>query len=327
MRCEDAEDLLLRNQEKKLPGVQVRQLHQHLDGCGRCRRFEAGLTKAEELLRREAEAPLPQPDVASLWRAVWGGVGAPGAEGGPATRRRPLLRVAPAVAVAASLLLAFGLWRWGGELRRQVSALREANTRLTQEHRQPLTRSRPYRTGSPSVRLAALERSVRLYRELADFYRLPVHWVVEAERGVEMKLGSETAAAATARSEGTLLLVEVTILSGEEPTASTAVRIVSHPGQRVAATLPGAPGTQGTWRLECVPEAAPQGGVTVSLKLEYTDGGGPAVLATRVTLAPDVPLEVGSLRVAGRTYRVEVVARQSAMREPGPPSDREGQAI
>ena len=235
MRCDEVEDLLLlRQQEGELPEPQARQLEAHLAGCEQCRRFATGLTKLQELLKEERTRTPEPADAGSTWRAVSRRLEEPRLQPRVLLLRSAL--IGSAAVAAASIVFALGLWRWGAGLRQDIDALNEANASLSEQLRRLPVRGGGHE-GAVRVHLADLDRSTRLYRELADFYRMPVLWVVEGDRGVEMKLGSESAdPSATEASDG-LIYVEVTVADSLEPTTSTTARIISRTGQQVSTAL------------------------------------------------------------------------------------------
>ncbi len=326
MNCRDAQDLLIRRQDEKPAAAENRQLQEHLAVCADCRLLMSGLKKTEELFERERQANPRPGDPTELWQRVSDALGEPAS----ALRRSvSWMRAALAgtgLALAASILVALSLWRWGVGVQRDMDGLKDDHTELQQQYED--LRAHVAASGAPLVTLAVdeLERSTRLYWELADFYRLPVLWVVEGDRGVEMKLGLEPAVAPRSEAEADLLFLAVTIADKQDPDASTTVRIVTRPGRRISAELEELSVGQGHWRLECVPTAFGRDGLAVALKLEHISATAPAVLATEVTLFPGTVAKPGSLVVAGRTYTVQVVGQRAARPGAGPPTKRQGQA-
>ena len=308
MRCDDVEDLLLKQQDGELSEAQARELSAHLAGCGQCREFAAGLARLDRLLHAERTVT-PQPgNMDGMWSSVQERL----------TRARPERRtlvlraalVGTAAVAAASIVLAFCLWWSADGLRRDADTLRRTNIALSEKLRRLPVRDGAHE-GEVRVHLTDLDRSTRLYRELADFYRMPVLWVVEGDRGVEMKLGSESGGTQTPGQTGRLLYVEVTVADSLEPTSSATTRILSRPGEQVAATLEGSGSAAGRWRLECVPSEVGREGIAVAVKLQCTNAGEPAMLATRATVPAGATAQLGSLTVAGRLHEVRVFVQQA----------------
>jgi len=321
VHCDEAEDLLIKRQDGQLPEPQAGELEAHLAGCERCRQFATGLTRLQKLLTADA-ADTPEPgDVDSMWEATSRRL----------ARSRPqprvlLLRgalIGSAALAAAGILLALGLWRWGAGLRQDIDALKQANTRLSEQLRQLPVQGGGHERGVP-VHLADLDRSTRLYRELADFYRIPVLWVVEGNRGVEMKLGSESAEPSAAEASEGLVYVEVTVTDSLKPTTSTTARIISRSGQQVSTALEDWAPAGGRWRLQCSPSVVEGGGLAVTLTLKSVNGAESAVLTTQATLPAGTSAQLGSLTVAGRLYEVRVFVQQAFITEGAPAAGSEG---
>jgi len=327
VKCHEAEDLLIRTENEKLSAADGRQLQDHLSRCSRCQWFRRGLDKVQELLERERTATPAPANVSSLWRSICSRMEKLARPPRPAPRwvRRAL--AGSAAIAAACALVALGLWLRSAGLQREIEGLRADNVQLSHQYEQLVSRSSRPEQRLASLGPTALTHSTRLYRELADFYRLPVLWVVEGDRGVEMKLGSEPAVAPMSEAEGDLLFLAVTIADNQDPNASTTVRIVTHPGQRISAELSELSVGQGHWRLECVPTAFGEDRLVVALKLEHIAGAAPAVLATEVTLTPGTVVEPGSVVVAGRTYTVQVFGQRAPSPRAGPATEHEGQTI
>jgi len=318
MRCEDAEELLLKQRDGGLSDVEARLLEEHVARCERCRRFRDALGKVDRFLEVERGAPPVVRDPFALWARVSGDlvqresehVEAEGESQAPRVLSAQWLRVnavAAGVVAVVGLMVAYALWGRVTALRRDVTALRQATVRAPARE----GRGSPSAQGAETREVAAdLEQSGQLYRELADFYRVPVLWVAETEKGVEMKLASEPVRSAST-GDAEVVLAVVTLRDTRAPSVRTAVRVTSRPGEHVTATLEGWRPAPGHWHLECVAAPTEQGEVDLGLTVRYADDAGQAALTTQATVSPGVFTELGSLQAADRIYEVEVVTQRS----------------
>jgi hypothetical protein len=320
MRCEDAEELLLKQQDGELTHADSTALQEHLAGCERCRRFRDALRRVEGFLEAERGAPPVVRDPSALWMRVSQGL---------VERERTVCArsagtrwvrgaaMAAAAAVVIGLVATSVLWWRVMTPGREVTALKRADVaqRAGERPGSPPVGAETQQVVAESV--AGLEQSGRLYRELADFYRVPILWVAETEEGVEMKLASEAVRGASA-GDAEIILAVVTLRDRRVPSVRTSVRVTSRPGEHVTATLEGWPPAPGLWHLECMaaPTRAPAsptraGEVDLSLAVRYADDAGQAALTTQATVTPGAFTELGSLQASGRIYEVEVVTQRS----------------
>ena len=309
MRCEDAEELLLKQRASELTDAEVRSLEEHIAGCERCRRFRDALGRVEGFLEAERGAPPVVRDPSALWARVSRGLAR--REKVLPTRWLRVAAVAASVVAVVGLVAAYALWDRMAALGRDLAALRQATVRLPAGERPgslPAQGAETQQVVAESV--AGLEQSGQLYRELADFYRVPVLWVAETEKGVEMKLASEPVRSAST-GDAEVILAVVTLRDKRAPSVRTSVRVTSRPGEHVTATLEGWRPAPGHWHLECVAAPAAQGEVDVSLTVRYADDAGHAALTTQATVTPGVFTELGSLTASNRLYEVEVVTQRS----------------
>ena len=327
MDCRDAEDLLIRRQDNQTSPAEERLLDEHLTHCSGCRQFHLGLEKTQKLLERERSAQPRPVEPSALWERVSAALTEPAS---PSQLRRgwmPAALAGAAAALAASVLVAVGLWRWGVGMQRDMDELRDAHAALRLRYDELQTQAVPPRPTMVSLASADLERSGRLYQKLADFYRLPVLWVAEGERGAEMKLGVDELTTDPVSAPADLLFLRVSVSDSQDPSFSTALRLVSRPGQHVSVTLDGLVSGQGRWWLECVPDVGEAGRVTVALRLRYTDGPQSAALGTQLTLAPGSAVRAGSLVVEGRLYVVEVFGQRAPIPHSEPELEAEARRI
>jgi hypothetical protein len=226
--------------------------------------------------------------------------------------------MAAAAAVVIGLMATFALWWRVTTLGRDLAAPLAANLARPSAARAPSPPGQGAQMELVAEGVAGLKQSGQLYRELADFYRVPVLWVAETEKSVQMKLASEPMSGASV-SDGEVILAVVTLTDSRVPSARTSVRVSSRPGERVTATLEGWRPAPGYWHLECVvtptraPASSPRrtGDVNLSLTVQYADDAGQAALTTQATVTPGALTELGSLTASNHVYEVEVVTQRS----------------
>jgi len=318
MRCEEAEELLLKQRDGELSDAEARLLEEHVGACERCRRFRDALGRVEGFLKAERGAPPVVRDPSALWARVSRDLAERKPDraetgGRPQTPRVLSARwlrvnaVAAGVVAVVGLMVAYALWGRATAARRDVTARGQAAVRAPAREGRGL----PSGQGTEKKHGAAnLEQSGELYRELADFYRVPVLWVAETDEGVEMKLASEPVRSAST-GDAEVILAVVTLRDKWAPSVRTSVRVTSRPGEHVTATLEGWRPAPGHWHLECVVVPTEQGEVDVGLTVRYADDAGQATLATQATVAPGVFTELGSLTASNRLYEVEVVTQRA----------------